>query len=97
MFGLFDCIGTGGDELVRGVVLVRGDEECAAEAETGFADRAAEGVFVGTTPTQRGRRGLRPLLNSAAMRNDIFTAIYSLGSVPPKPHPESLLWSKPHH
>ena len=28
---------------------------------------------------RRGRRGLRPLLNSAAMRNDIFTATYSLG------------------
>ena len=28
---------------------------------------------------RRGRRGLRPLLNSATMRNDIFTATYSLG------------------
>ena len=46
-----------GDELVRGVVLVRSNEECAAEAGTGFADRAAEGVFVGTTPTRRGEAG----------------------------------------
>ena len=57
LFGLFDCVETSGDELVRGVVLVRGDEECAAEAGTGFADRAAEGVFVGTTPTRRGEAG----------------------------------------
>ena len=42
-----------GDELVRGVVLVGGDEESAAEAGTGFADGAAERVFVGTTPTRR--------------------------------------------
>ena len=32
----------------------------------------------------QGLRGLRPLLNSAAMRNDIFTATYSLGSIPPE-------------
>ena len=41
-----------GDELVRSVVLVGGDEECAAEAGTGFADCAAEGVFIRTTPTR---------------------------------------------
>ena len=41
-----------GDELVCGVVLVGGDEECAAEAGTGFADCAAEGVFIRTTPTR---------------------------------------------
>ena len=41
-----------GDELVRGVVLVGGDEETAAEAGAGFADRAAEGVFIGTTPAR---------------------------------------------
>ena len=34
-----------GDELVRRVVLVGGDEKTAAEAGTGFTDRAAEGVF----------------------------------------------------
>ena len=50
---MFDCVGTGCDELVRGVVLVGGDEECAAEAGAGLADRAAEGVFVGTTPARR--------------------------------------------
>ena len=42
------------DELVRGVVLVGGDEETAAEAGVGFADRAAERVFVSTTPARRG-------------------------------------------
>ena len=31
--------------LVRGIVLVGGDEKTAAEAGTGFTDRAAEGVF----------------------------------------------------
>mgnify|MGYP003289328211 CR=1 FL=1 len=41
-----------GDELVRRVVLVGGDEECAAEAGAGFADCAAECVFVGTIPTR---------------------------------------------
>ena len=35
-------ITAGCDELVRGVVLVGGDEECAAEAGTGFGDDAAE-------------------------------------------------------
>ena len=38
---LFDCVGTGCDELVRRVVVVGGDEETAAEAGVGFADRAA--------------------------------------------------------
>ena len=41
-----------GDELVRRVVLVRGDEECAAETRAGFGDGATECVFVGTTPTR---------------------------------------------
>ena len=50
---LFDCVGTGCDELVRGVVRVRSNEECAAEAGTGFADRATKRVFVGTTPARR--------------------------------------------
>ena len=50
MFGLFDCIGTGGDELVRGVVLVGGNQQSAAEAGAGLADGATERVFVGTTP-----------------------------------------------
>ena len=47
-------IGARGDELVRRVVLVRGDEECAAKAGTGFADCAAEGVFIRITPARRG-------------------------------------------
>ena len=45
-------IGARRNELIRGVVLVGGDEECAAEAGTGFADGATECVFVGTTPTR---------------------------------------------
>ncbi|MBR3923019.1 MAG: hypothetical protein IKJ45_07880, partial [Kiritimatiellae bacterium] len=45
-------IGASGDELVRGVVLVGGDEECAAEAGAGLADGAADGVFVGTAPAR---------------------------------------------
>ena len=47
------AIGASGDELVGGVVLVGGNQQSAAEARAGFADRAAEGVFVGTTPTRR--------------------------------------------
>ena len=39
--------------LVRGIVLVGGDQQSAAEAGTGFADRAAEGVVVRTAPTRR--------------------------------------------
>ena len=46
-------IGASGDELVRGVVLVGGDQQSAAEAGAGFADGATERVFVGTTPTRR--------------------------------------------
>lgn len=41
------------NELVRGVVLVGGDEKTAAEAGTGLADGAAERVVVRTTPTRR--------------------------------------------
>ena len=41
------------DELVRGVVLVGGDEKTAAEARTGLADGAAERVFVAATPARR--------------------------------------------
>ena len=53
-------VGVGGitarcDELVRGVVLVGGDEESATEAGTGFADGAAERVFIRTTPARRGK------------------------------------------
>ena len=52
-------VGVGGitarcDELIRGVVLVGGDEKSATEAGTGFADRAAERVFIRTTPARRG-------------------------------------------
>ena len=55
---LFDCIGTGDDELVRGVVLVGGDQQSAAEAGTGFADRAAECVVSvgGREPFRVGHR-----------------------------------------
>ena len=45
-------IGMSRDELVRGVVLVGGDEECAAEARAGLADGAADGVFVGAAPAR---------------------------------------------
>ena len=44
-------IGARRDELVRRVVLVGGNQQSAAEAGAGFADGAAERVFVGTTPT----------------------------------------------
>ena len=53
MFRLFDCVGARGDELVRSVVLVGGDQQSAAEAGADFGDGAAEGVFVGTTPARR--------------------------------------------
>ena len=49
---MFDCVGTRGDELVRGVVLVGGNQQSAAEAGTGLADGATERVFVGTTPAR---------------------------------------------
>ena len=53
--------------MVRGVVLVGGDEKTAAEAGTDFADRAAEGIFIRTTPARRGKTcgafvGLGPVL-----------------------------------
>ena len=51
---MFDCVSARGDELVCRVVLVGGDEECAAEAGTGFADGATERVFVAATPARRG-------------------------------------------
>ena len=58
-------IGARGDELVRRVVLVGGDEECAAETRAGFGDGATKRVFVGTTPARRIKAcgafvGLRP-------------------------------------
>ena len=56
-----------GDKLVRGVVLVGGDEQSAAEAGTGFADRTAKRVFIRARPTRRIETsrtfvGLRPVL-----------------------------------
>ena len=51
---MFDCVETRGVRLVRRVVLVGGDEECAAEAGAGFADGATEGVFVAAAPARRG-------------------------------------------
>ena len=45
-------IGARGDELVRRVVLVGGDQQSAAEAGVGLTDGATECVFVGTTPTR---------------------------------------------
>ena len=43
-----------GDELVRSVVLVGGNQQSAAEAGAGLADGAADGVFVGAAPARRG-------------------------------------------
>ena len=43
----------GGDELVRGVVLVGGNQQSAAEAGAGFADGATKRVFVAAAPTRR--------------------------------------------
>ena len=43
-----------GDELVRRVVLVGGDQQSAAEAGAGFADGAAERIFIRTRPARRG-------------------------------------------
>ena len=39
--------------LVRGIVLVGGNQQSAAEVRAGFADGAAERVFVGTRPARR--------------------------------------------
>ena len=64
---MFDCVGTGCDELVRGVVLVGGDEECAAEAGADFADRAAEGV-VGVGGRESFRVGHRGEAASTTLR-----------------------------
>ena len=47
-------IGARGDELVRRVVLVRGDEECAAETRAGFRDGATKRVLVAAAPARRG-------------------------------------------
>ena len=38
--------------LVRGIVLVGGNQQSATEARAGFADGAAERVFVGTAPAR---------------------------------------------
>jgi hypothetical protein len=46
-------IGARRNELIRDVVLVRSNEECAAEAGVGLADGATECVFVETTPARR--------------------------------------------
>ena len=40
--------------LVRGVVLVGGNQQSAAEARAGFADGAAERVLVAAAPARRG-------------------------------------------
>ena len=46
-------IGASGNELVRRVILVGGNQQSAAEAGAGFADGAAERVVVRTAPTRR--------------------------------------------
>ena len=63
---LFDCVGTRGNELVRGVVLVGRNQQSAVEARTGLADGATERVFVAAAPARRGESrgafiGLRPV------------------------------------
>ena len=47
-------IGASGDELVRRVVRVGGNQQSAAEARAGFADGAAERVLVAAAPARRG-------------------------------------------
>ena len=54
---MFDCVLAGCDELVRGVVLVGGNQQSAAEARAGFGDGAAERVFVAAAPARRGETG----------------------------------------
>ena len=39
--------------LVRGIVLVGGNQQSTTEAGAGLADGAAEGVVVRTAPTRR--------------------------------------------
>ena len=63
---MFDCIGTCRCKLVRGVVFVGRNQQSAAEAGAGLADRAAERVLVAAAPARRreARRafvGLRPV------------------------------------
>ena len=67
MFRLFDCVGARGDELVRSVVLVGGNQQSAAEAGTGLADGATECVFVGTTPA-RGSDTCRAFVSLGPVR-----------------------------
>ena len=78
-------IGASGDELVRGVVLVGGDEECAAEAGAGLADGATECVFVAATPARRGEprrepRGLspKPLIQNLAKSQGFRKVLVSI-------------------
>ena len=40
--------------LVRGIVLVGGNQQSAAEVRAGFADGAAERVLVAAAPARRG-------------------------------------------
>ena len=63
---MFDCIGTCRCKLVRRVVLVGGDQQSAVETRAGFADDAAERIFIRTRPARRGEArpayvGLRPV------------------------------------
>ena len=44
-----------GDELVRGVVLVGGNQQSAAEAKAGFGDGATKRVVVAATPARRSK------------------------------------------
>ena len=40
--------------MVRGVVLVGGNQQSAVETRAGFADGAAERIFIRTRPARRG-------------------------------------------
>ena len=80
--------------LVRGVVLVGGNQQSAAEARACFADCAAEGVFGGTRRSRRGLRDLQALMNPATMCNAIFSATYS--TCPLKPPLEPFLLRNQH-
>ena len=64
-----------GDELVRGVVLVGGNQQSAAEAGAGLADGATECVFVETTPT-RGVETRRAFVGLGPVRTVFVSGLH---------------------
>ena len=75
------------DELVRGVVLVGGNQQSAVEAGAGLADGAPERVVVVAAPTRRGeaRGASTTFIPSHHAQRHIHCDIFTGGS-PLNPH-----------